>query len=175
MGGDLIVIFELYPWKLDIDLKSTKKLYADKDFSLDKELNQTLFDFLSPTKQEFFKTLEVDFMKIPIEKTIYEIPEEENSEEERITIFNIKFLLRGELLSITKLQKEIYGDGEVFGDQLPSSLEIVKGKDENEFLVYEVDGMPCIFKHPCTYFEGEDFEKWDCGYVAGAILLKLEN
>lgn len=73
------MIFDFNPWQLDVDIDLTKKLYKEIDYSTDKMANIEFIEKLSLEQQHFFNSLGVDLMKIDVDKTIYEIPEDEDT------------------------------------------------------------------------------------------------
>jgi len=86
----------------------------------------------------------------------------------------VDFMVCGQFLAIPTFQKELYGT--VFGKDLPDSLKIITTQ-EDSLPAYDVDGLRVgiVFKHPCTRFDTEDFQKRDCGYIIGSILIKTES
>lgn len=78
------------------------------------------------------------------------------------------FMMCGKFLAIPQFQKDIYGSDELV-KKFPDSLEIVK---EGSLPVYDIAlGKGIVFKHPCTRFDTEAFQTWDCGYLIGTILI----
>lgn len=71
------MIFDFNPWQLDVDIDLTKKLYKEVDYSTDKTANMEFIEKLSLEQQHFFNSLGIDLMKVDVDKTIYEIPEDE--------------------------------------------------------------------------------------------------
>lgn len=65
------MLFELYPWKIDVDIAKTKELYENKDFSVDKEENKKFLAMLNETQRDFFRELFIDVTKIQVETVNY--------------------------------------------------------------------------------------------------------
>ena len=47
------MIFEFYPWKIEVDVEKTRKYYQTEDMSSDKELNNIVNSKLTEGQQEF--------------------------------------------------------------------------------------------------------------------------
>ncbi len=109
--------------------------------------------------------------KIDVEKTVYEIPEDEETSASKIYRMFVNFLIRGKILALPKYQKDIYCDEEVFGKNFPASVKILF--DDEEYIKTFDNGIGAgiVFKHPCFHFDDEKFKNWDCGYVLGTILI----
>ena len=71
------MIFDFNPWQLDVDIDLTKQLYKEADYSTNKTSNLEFIKSLSSEQQMFFNSLGVDLSKVEVDKTIYEIPEDE--------------------------------------------------------------------------------------------------
>lgn len=65
------MLFDFYPWKIDVDLQKTKELYQTQDFSASKEENQRFVSLLSEKQKAFFQKLNIDIMKIQVETVNY--------------------------------------------------------------------------------------------------------
>lgn len=113
------MIFDFNPWQLDVDIDLTKQLYKEVDYSTDKTANMEFIESLS-LEQQFFNSLGVDLTKIDIDKTIYDIPEDEETPASKIYRMTVNFLIRGKILALPKYQKDIYSDEEVFGKNFQS-------------------------------------------------------
>lgn len=165
------MIFDFNPWQLDVDVDLTKQLYKAADYSTDKTANMEFIESLSLEQQMFFDSLGIDLTKVDVDKTIYEIPEDEETSASKIYRMFVNFLIRGKILALPKYQKAIYGDEEVFGENFPSSVKILS--DDEEYIKTFDNGIRTgiIFKHPCFHFDDEKFKKWDCGYILGTILI----
>lgn len=109
------MIFDFNPWQLDIDVDLTRQLYKEMDYSTNKEANAEFIKKLSSKQDLFFDTLGVNLTKVDIDKTIYEIPEDEETPASRIDRTSVNFMLRGRILTLPKYQMDIYSDEEVFG------------------------------------------------------------
>ena len=165
------MLFDFYPWKMDIDIEATKELYIKRNYAKDSEVNKNIFNTMSKKQKDFFMSIGVDILKVKAEEKVYDIPDDEELSGGKIYSMSLDFLICGKLLSILDYQEEIYIDEEVFGMNLPSYLKVIKMVEEQEFPIYDIDGWGCVFKHPLFRFEEEEFKKWDCGYIAGTILL----
>ena len=163
------MIFEFYPWKIDIDVEATRQLYEENDYAEDKAFNRRLADTMTQQQKNFFSSLGVDIHKMRAEEKIHDIPEEDGMSGGKIAVQKIDFFLCGKFLAIPDYQQELYGDEEIAELQLPDALQIVKMPEENKLPIYDIDGWGCVFKHP--YFRNEKCKKWDCGYVLGSILM----
>ena len=94
------MIFNFNPWQLDVDVDSTKQLYKDADYSIDKMANAEFIDSLSSEQQLFFNSLGVDLTKVEIDKTIYDIPEDEETSASKICRVFVNYLIRGRILAL---------------------------------------------------------------------------
>lgn len=110
-------------------------------------------------------------MKVDVDKTIYEIPEDEEIPASKIYRMTVNFLIRGKILALPKYQKDIYSDEEVFGKNFPESIKVLSSNDEDYLKTFE-NGIDAgiVFKHPCFHYDKEIFKEWDCGYILGTIL-----
>lgn len=86
------MIFNFDPWQLDIDVDLTKQLYQEGDYSTDKTANIEFIESLSSEQQLFFYSLGVDLDKIEVDKTIYEIPEDDEISVSKIYRMSVNFL-----------------------------------------------------------------------------------
>ena len=169
------MVFHFYPWNLDVDVEETRLLYQENDYAGNREVNERFWQVMSDGQKSFFHSLGVDFMRVEADEKLYDIPDDGDVQGGRISMKTIHFLFRGSFLAIPDFQGELYKDAEVFGSQVPNSLKIVRMSQEKALAVYEVDGWPCVFKHPCFHFEQENFQKWNCGYLLGSILLMKDE
>ena len=112
------MIYEFLPWKLDVDAEATKLFYETNDFSKDKSVNEEFIESLTEEQKNFFNSLGVNLFKIEVDKTIYDIPEDEDTPASKIKRIVINFLIKGKILALPQYQKEIYSDEEVFGKEL---------------------------------------------------------
>lgn len=165
------MIFDFYPWKMDVDVEATKQFYIENDFAKEREVNAKFYENMSEKQKNFFISLGVNAEKIEIEEKMYDIPEENDMPRAKIHICSIKFLVCGKMLSLPDYQKEIYGDEEVFGETFSNTITVVEMPEGEKLPVFDVDGMGCVFKHPYFHFDKEVFKQWDCGYVLGTILI----
>lgn len=165
------MIFKFYPWTLDIDVEATKQLYLENDYSTDFSANTKFAGQLSEKQKDFFKSMGVNPMKIKANETIYDIPGDNETAGKKVYRMLADFMVCGKFPAIPNYQKEIYGSDELFGKEFPDSLKVIK--EENGLPVYDIDGLGkgTVFKHPCTRFDAESFQTWDCGYIIGTILI----
>lgn len=157
------MIFNFYPWRIDVDIEATKQIYIEKEHTMSKEL----YEKLSEKQKFFFASMGVDIRKIQIEERTHNIPEEN----EKFYLCTLNFLIFGKFLDIPDYQENLYSDEEVFGNTLPDTLNIIQMPEEQSIPTFDIDGWMCVFKHPYFKFDESRFKKWDCGYILGAILL----
>lgn len=69
--------YDFNPWQLYVNVDLTKQLYKEMDYSTDKKANAEFIEKLSSQQQQFVNSLGVDLTKVEIDKTIYEIQEDE--------------------------------------------------------------------------------------------------
>lgn len=166
------MIFNFHPWQLDVDVESTKQLYSEIDYSIDKTANTEFIGSLSLEQQQFFDSLGVDLTKAEIDKTIYDIPEDEEMSAKKLYKMSVDFLIKGKILGLPKYQKDLYCDEEVFGKDFPSSIKVLSSDDEDYLTPYNNGiGNGIVFKHPGLHYDNKKFKSWDCGYILGAILI----
>ncbi|MDI0267200.1 toxin-antitoxin system protein [Clostridioides difficile] len=170
-GGATGMIFDFSPWQLDVDVDLTKQLYKEADYSTDKTANMEFIDSLSSEQQRFFNSLGVGLTKVNIDKTIYEIPKDEELPASKIYRMSVNFLIRGKILALPEYQKDIYSDEEVFGENFPKSIKVLSDDEEYLKIFDNGIGIGIVFKHPCFHFDDEKFKNWDCGYILGTILI----
>jgi len=103
-GGKAIMIFDFNPWQLDVDVDLTKQLYKESDYSNDKTTNMEFIDTLSSEQQLFFNSLGIDLTKVDVDKTVYDIPEDEETPASKIYRMSVNFLMRGKILALPKYQ-----------------------------------------------------------------------
>lgn len=169
------MIFDCNPWQLDVDVELTKQMYKENDYSIDKTVNMEFIESLSTEQKMFFNSLGIDLAKVDVDKTIYEIPKDEEIPSSKIYRMFINFLIRGKILALPKYQKDIYFDEEVFGKNFPQSVKVLS--DDKEYIKTYDNGIGAgiVFKHPCFHFDDEKFKNWDCGYVLGTILIMKDT
>ncbi|BFL45721.1 hypothetical protein [Lactonifactor longoviformis] len=165
------MIFDFYPWKMDIDIKATEQLYERKDYAKDRNANQTMLEAMSEKQKNFFVSVGVDILKAKVTEKVYNIPSDGELSGGKIYSRTLDFLMCGKFLSIPDYQEEIYSDEDIFGMNFPDSLQVISMPEEQKIPVFDIDGWGCVFKHPLFRFGEEDVTQWDCGYIAGSILL----
>lgn len=47
------MVFDFYPWKLEVDIEKTRKFYEENDFSSNKEWNNKFVVLLNPIQKPF--------------------------------------------------------------------------------------------------------------------------
>lgn len=165
------MIFDFYPWQLDVDVEKTRELYKKTDYSIDKAANVEFIKGLSAEQLNFFNSLGVDLAKIEVDKTIYEIPEDEETHASKKYRMFINFLIEGKILALPKYQKDIYSDEEMFGNEFPELIKVSPDHEEYLEIFHNGIGAGIIFKHPCFHYDDDKFKNWDCGYILGTILI----
>ena len=160
------MIIEVHPWKLDVDIEGTKNFYKDNDYSLNKEWNRNFVNGLNKCQKEFFENLGIDLMNIEIEKHDFE----ENPEVP--FIYSVNFLFCGKFLSMPEEQIEMYREEEIYGSCF--EIESVESVPCKALSVYDGLGLGIgmRFKYPFSHFEDSRFEKWDCGFINGAVIVR---
>ena len=165
------MIRNFYPWEIDIDVEATKQYYEKNDCAGDKEINKKFADKMSQDQKDFFSALGVDVHKIKAEERVHDIPDEEELSGGKVYVRTLDFLLCGRFLTIPDYQEHIYSDKEITGLELPDTLRVIIMPEGEKLPVYDIDGWPCVFKHPFFRMDGHRYKKWDCGFVMGSILL----
>lgn len=160
------MIFDFYPWKMDVDIEKTKEFYQDNDYSVNKEWNEEFINRLNISQREFFDRLNIDLMKIEIERRDF------IDNEEVPYILSIDFLICGKFLSMPKEQLEIYMDEEVFGESV--DINAIESISTDELVAYDglELGTGIRFKHPATHFEEKQFQEWNCGFICGTLIVR---
>ena len=102
------MIFDFNPWQLDVDVDLTKQLYKESDYSNDKTTNMEFIDTLSSEQQLFFNSLGIDLTKVDVDKTVYDIPEDEETPASKIYRMSVNFLMRGKILALPKYQGHLF-------------------------------------------------------------------
>ena len=160
------MVFDFFPWKIEADIEGTKRLYQDNDYSLNKEWNKMFINSLNESQYDFFDRLGIDLMKIDIEK--HDLIDVEVS-----YFLSINFLFYGKFLAMPKEQIELYRDEEIYGTGMEfKSVETVMCDKLALYDGLKLEGTGIRFKHPVSHFEGSMFEKWDCGLINGALIVR---
>ena len=160
------MVFDFYPWKIEVDIEETTKFYEENDFSSNKEWNNKFVTLLNPIQKDFFHNLGIDLSKIEIEKRDFV------DNEEVPYIYSINFLFCGRFLSMPKEQLDMYSDEEAFGTSIDRKL--IESIETDDLVVYDGLGLGTgiRFKHPAIHFEEEQFQEWDCGFIDGALIVR---
>ena len=146
------MIFEFYPWKIEVDIEKTRKYYQTEDMSSDKELNNIVNSKLTEVQREFFNKLGVDISRIDVSRS-------------KLGHFQLGFYMSGCIKGMPVGQKEIFE--KVFPVVCPQDIELYS----TENILYEVDGMIFRPKHPCSYLCDETYNVWDCGFFYGLAMI----
>ncbi|MFA9378901.1 MAG: hypothetical protein ACERKZ_19460 [Lachnotalea sp.] len=168
------MIFDFEPWKLDIDVDTTREQYRNNECNRNINLTNKVMQLLSEDQKDFFASVSADISKADIKENIYNFPEE-NPPEKTLSI-QIQFMMCGRFLAIPEFQNELYweGDEKIFIDRFPTDLNVVNASKDEYFTTYDVDTMAVIFKHPYISNQNKKFKKWECGYVLGDAIIKVE-
>lgn len=163
---EITMVFDFYPWKIDVDVEKTRMFYQEKDYSSNKAWNKMFAEVLNPLQKDFFNNLGIDLMKIEIEKRDFV------DNEEVPFIYSIDFLICGKFLSLPKEQLDVYSDEEIFGKSI--NLDSVESIETDDLVAYDDLGLGTgiRFKHPATHFEEEQFGEWECGFIDGALIVR---
>lgn len=159
------MIFEFSPWKIDVDVEETKSFYQDNDYSLNKEWNGIFATNLNALQKNFFDKLGIDIMKIEVEKHDFE----ENLEVP--FMLSVNFLFCGKFLAMPSEQLKLYQDEEIYGKSI--EVDSVESVPTDGLATYDELGLGTgiRLKHPVSHFEESQFEKWDCGFINGALIV----
>lgn len=166
------MLFDFYPWQLDIDVDLTKQFYEKIDDLVDGTANMEFLKSLSLKQQYFFHSLGVDLTKVDVDKVVYEICADEETPASKICRISVHFFMRGKILALPKYQKDLYSKDDVFGEKFPKSVKVLPSDDKEYLKVFDNGiGAGIVFKHPCFHYDDEKFKVWDCGYILGSILI----
>ena len=133
------MIFEFYPWKVDVNKEETIKYYQTEDMSMAREINNMVMARMTKRQKDFFENLGVNTSKILIKS--------------KLACFELKFYIAGNVVGLPKSQKE--GLENIFPIICPNDVELYA---TDNFLC-DIDGMALRFKHPCSYFREETYNK----------------
>ncbi len=145
------MIFEFYPWKVDVNKEETIKYYQTEDMSMAREINNIVTARMTKRQKDFFENLGVDTSKILIKS--------------KLACFELKFYIAGNVVGLPKSQKE--GLENIFPIICPNNVELYA---TDNFLC-DIDGMALRFKHPCSYFRDETYNKWNCNFFYGMAMI----
>ncbi len=145
------MIFEFYPWKVDVNKEETIKYYQTEDMSMAREINNIVTARMTKGQKDFFENLGVDTSKILIKS--------------KLACFELKFYIAGNVVGLPKSQKE--GLENIFPIICPNNVELYA---TDNFLC-DIDGMALRFKHPCSYFRDETYNKWNCNFFYGMAMI----
>lgn len=163
----------LMPWELELDVDATKELYERNNYATDQRANDEFISKLSAEQKDFFEILRVSLDKIKVDKKIYDIPADGEMPAVKMYRMAVDFLLCGKFLAVPSFQKELYSEEEIFGKEFPEYIKVYGSAEE--ILSYDIGiGAGIVFKHPKLRLEDEKFQKWDCGYILGSLLIMEE-
>ena len=111
------------------------------------------------------------YLKAKVIEKVHNIPSDGELTGGKIYSRTLEFFNVWEVPFYTRYQEEVYSDEEIFGMNFSHSLRVISMPEEQKIPVFDIDGWGCVFKHPLFRFGEEDFKQWDCGYIAGTILL----
>lgn len=157
------MIYNYYPWKIEVDVDKTKKIYEENNFCVNKCVNAQFISYLNKKQISFFKDLGVDVEKINVSC----------NQLDGLKVYESKFIISGKLLSLTNFQAEIYSDVELFGPSIYKYVETIDMKDLG--LDNGIDDMIVSFKHPISFYKNKIFKEWNCGYVLVFVILKVSD
>lgn len=164
----------LMPWELELDIDATEVLYETNNYATDQRANDEFISKLSAEQKEFFESLGVSLEKIKVEKKTYDIPADGEMPALKMHSMAVDFSLCGKFLAVPSFQKELYSDEEIFGKEFPEHIKVYGSAEE--ILSYDIGiGAGIVFKHPKMRLEDEKFQKWDCGYILGSLLIVTEE
>lgn len=158
------MLFDLYPWRVDFDIESTRDFYKENNLSIDAELNEKFKRSLHLTHKLFFENIGVDISKVRVEEI--ECCPDENGNNHKLSV---DFLVCGKFLAIAEFQKEIYGNIDEFKDDV-EKVEVLE-YDFPPFVNIDDMGSGLVLKHPSIKFDSEEFNKWDCGFICGSVII----
>lgn len=160
------MIYDLHPWKIDVDREGTAKLYEEKDFSLNKEWNKRLIAKLDQEALDFFDRLGVDLMNIEAEEKVLEFFEVD--EEKQIMRTAADFFIKGNFIELPSWQAEIFEDEDILG-KMPENM---KKTDAEEMACAAGNLLPgVVFKPPFFRVTDGNLRVWDSGYIVGSLLI----
>ena len=145
------MIYEFYPWKINVNKEETIKYYQTEDMSMAREINNIVNAKMTKGQKDFFENLGVDTSKILIKS--------------KLACFELKFYIAGNVVGLPKSQKE--GLENIFPIICPNNVELYA---TDNFLC-DIDGMALRFKHPCSYFRDETYNKWNCNFFYGMAMI----
>ena len=70
------MIFDFYPWTLDIDVEATKKLYMQNNFAENRTVNERFVNAFEKEHKLFFDSVGVDPMRVRAEEKVHDIPDD---------------------------------------------------------------------------------------------------
>ena len=149
------MIYEFYPWKIDVNKEKTIKYYQTEDMSMAREINNMVMARMTKRQKDFFENLGVNTSKILIKS--------------KLACFELKFYIAGNVVGLPKSQKE--GLENIFPIICPNDVELYA---TDNFLC-DIDGMAVRFKHPCSYFLDEAYNKWNCDFFYGMALISNDG
>ena len=114
------------------------------DYAEDKRINKKIYDGMSEKQKAFFLSLGVDIMKVRAEETVHADPGEGAG---RTAVRRIDFLFCGRFLMLPNTREGFTAMRKPSGENFPGTLKIVPMTEGERIPVFDIDGLPCIFKH----------------------------
>ena len=145
------MVYEFYPWKIDVNKEKTIQYYQTEDMSADRKINNLVNGKLTKRQKDFFEDIGVDISKIWIQS--------------KLDCFELRFYVVGNIIGLPDSQKEALES--VFHIICPNEVELYA---TDNFLC-DIDGMALRFKHPCSYLLDETYNKWNCGFIYGMAMI----
>lgn len=149
------MVYEFYPWKINVNKEETIKYYQTEDMSVNRKNNNVVNDKMTKRQKEFFQNLGVDTSKILVQS--------------KLACFELRFYVAGNVIGLPESQKEALES--VFSLICPDDVELYPADN----LLSDIDGMAFRFKHPCSYFLDETYDKWNCGYFYGMAMVSNDK
>jgi hypothetical protein len=149
------MIYEFYPWKINVNKEETIKYYQTEDMSMAREINNIVNAKMTKGQKDFFENLGVDTSKILIIS--------------KLGCFELKFYVAGNVIGLPKSQKEALES--VFPIICPNDVKLY----ETDNFLFDIDGMALRFKHPCSYLLDETYDKWNCGFFYGMAMISNDG
>lgn len=146
------MVYEFYPWKIDVSREKTIQYYQTEDMSAEKGINKLAENKLTKRQREFFSNLGIDISKILVQR--------------KLACFELRFYIAGNIRGLPKSQKEAFEN--IFPITCPNDVELYV----TDNFLSDIDGMAFRFKHPCSYFQDEVCDKWNCDFFYGMALIE---
>lgn len=156
------MILNFYPWIIDIDNEAKVKYSEDSiSFETNKNNIQKFKSLLTEKQILFFENLGIEIDNLNVDCHSY------NSTE----IFETRFLLCGNFVSLPSFQLKNYLDIDFFRSEILEQIKITEVKEKDMFK-NQIENMQFSFKHPIMYSDKSIYQKWNCGYICVVVILK---